>query len=262
MERLKLTHSNMIVSQPDWQFFLASSIDEINIPDNSMVNLLLMDVVDHQNIKINVGSGSTLLISSLIKDNVDGTTLEINIKDNSNVEAYLSDFTTGKEEFKLTANLLERGSSLNWHLASLTGKDDNKRFDISVHHIAMSTFARMDNYGVCKDNGKLTFAGISSINNGAKSSKTHQNAKIMVFDKESIGIAKPILKIDENDVEASHAAVVGKINDEHLFYLTSRGLTEVAAKELITLGYLKPIMSGFIEDSIKEEILSLIERRM
>ena len=84
----------------------------------------------------------------------------------------------------------------------------------------------------------------------------------MVFDKLSNGIAKPILKIDENDIEASHAAVVGKINDEHLFYLTSRGLTESAAKELITFGYLKPIMNGFVDEEIREDISSLIEERM
>ena len=53
----------------------------------------------------------------------------------------------------------------------------------------------------------------------------------MVFDNECVAIAKPILKIDENDIEANHAAVVGKINDEHLFYLTSRGISETEAKE-------------------------------
>ena len=84
----------------------------------------------------------------------------------------------------------------------------------------------------------------------------------MVFDKASNAIAKPILKIDENDIEASHAAVVGKINDEHLFYLTSRGVDEMAAKQLITYGYLKPILNGFKEEQIREHISSLIEGRM
>ena len=72
----------------------------------------------------------------------------------------------------------------------------------------------------------------------------------------------PILKIDENDIEASHAAVVGKINDEHIFYLTSRGLSEEEAKRLITLGYLKPIMTGFADDEMKNEIEALIEGEM
>ena len=84
----------------------------------------------------------------------------------------------------------------------------------------------------------------------------------MVFDETSNGIAKPILKIDENDIEASHAAIVGKINDEHIFYLTSRGLTEEEAKRIMTLGYLKPIMVGFVDDEIKEEIEKLIEGKM
>ena len=74
----------------------------------------------------------------------------------------------------------------------------------------------------------------------------------MVFDEKSTGIAKPILKIDENSIEASHAAVVGKINDEHLFYLVSRGLSEAEAKELITLGYLKPILKGFQDEEVAE----------
>ena len=54
----------------------------------------------------------------------------------------------------------------------------------------------------------------------ALDSTMNKNAKIMVFDKACNAIAKPILKIDENDIAANHAAVVGKVNDEHLFYLT------------------------------------------
>ena len=124
------------------------------------------------------------------------------------------------------------------------------------------TYGKVDNYGVCKDFGKLLFAGTSHILNGAVKSKTEQNARIMVFDEASNAIAKPILKIDENDIEASHAAIVGKINDEHIFYLTSRGLSEDDAKRLITFGYLKPIIAGFKDPEIKQEIENLIEGKM
>jgi Fe-S cluster assembly protein SufD len=84
----------------------------------------------------------------------------------------------------------------------------------------------------------------------------------MVFDRYSNAIAKPILKIDENEIEASHAATVGKISDDELFYLTSRGLSEETAKELITLGYLKPILKGFQDEEVAEQISNLIEERM
>jgi Fe-S cluster assembly protein SufD len=100
----------------------------------------------------------------------------------------------------------------------------------------------MSNYGIAEDTSKLVFAGVSEIQKGAK--KTHTPAKspkIIVFDPKADALASPILKIGENDVEASHAAVVGRLSEEHLFYLESRGVDEAMAKRLITLGYLKPI---------------------
>ncbi len=264
MDRVLLNDSSLIKSGVlETQYFIVDeNINHIDIPENTKTDLLFLSFPKEKEFVINVFKNSESTISFLAKNNIDGYIITINIYENSKVEGFLADFSKEKEKFNFVANLLERNAVMNWHLASLTAGSDDKSFDISVNHNSPSTFARMDNYGVCKDDGKLVFSGISTIFNGSKGSKTHQNSKIMVFDKLSNGIAKPILKIDENDIEASHAAVVGKINDDHLFYLTSRGLTESAAKELITFGYLKPIMNGFVDENIKEEISSLIEERM
>lgn len=264
MDRVLLSGNAVIKggNQETHYFVVDKNTSSITIEDYNKVNILFLTLPKQKDFTIEVNKYSEVVVSFLCKTNADGYTITINIREGSIVDGYFADFTENKEKFQFIANLLEKDAVMNWHLASLTASNDNKQFDISVNHISPSTFAKMDNYGVCKDDGKLVFSGISTINNGSKGSKTHQSSKIMVFDEASIGVAKPILKIDENDIEASHAAVVGKINDEHLFYLTSRGLTESAAKELITFGYLKPIMNGFIEDEIKNEISSLIEGRM
>ncbi|HBN00459.1 MAG TPA: Fe-S cluster assembly protein SufD, partial [Firmicutes bacterium] len=81
----------------------------------------------------------------------------------------------------------------------------------------------------------------------------------IVFDPDADGLASPILKISDNDVLASHAAVVGRLNEEHLFYLESRGLSEEEAKRLIALGYLKPIESYFADKETVQKIDSIIE---
>lgn len=262
MDRINLTHNYSILPNGERQFFIVKEkMSIVDIPENCYVDILFMSLFG-EDLKINIGRGADVQISFLAKDELESQKVQIDVKENAKIECFLADFTKGKERFEFVGNLLGVNSVLNWHLATLSAENDNKLFDISVNHFASSTFAKMDNYGVCKDKSKLVFSGISTINNGFKGSKTHQNSKIMVFDEESIGIAKPILKIDENDIEASHAAVVGKINDDHLFYLTSRGLTESTAKELITYGYLKPIMNGFVDEEIKEEISSLIEGRM
>ena len=264
MERVLLNRQFLIKNNAsDKQYFVVDqAIKSIKLPAGLNADILFTVLPTDNDLTIDVDRDSELTISFLAKDIPSQYQITLNIKGNSKIEAYFADFSSEKVHFSFIGNLLESDSTLNWHLSSLAASQDNKTFDISVNHIAPRTYARMDNYGVCKDAAKLVFSGISTINNGSRRSKTHQNSKIMVFDSLSDGIAKPILKIDENDIEASHAAVVGKINDEHLFYLTSRGLTEADAKQLITFGYLKPIMNGFMEEEIKGVISDLIERRM
>ncbi len=119
----------------------------------------------------------------------------------------------------------------------------------------------MDNYGVAKEKSNIVFTGVNHILEGAKGSETIQNAKIIVFDEESSGTASPVLRIDENDVKASHGAVVGQLNEDHMFYLMSRGLNKEEARALITLGYLQPISRQFSEKT-QEKILKLIQEAM
>jgi len=208
-------------------------------------------------LKVKISNGSSVKLSFLSLKGYEGEFF-INIDNNCSVETYYADFAEGNIKSKINITLGENASCL-FHLASLTTKTDVKNFNVSVYHNGKESNSYIDNYGVVKNEGKLLFDGVSYIKNGSIKSKTRQNAKIMVFDKDSIGIAKPILKIDENDIEASHGAVVGKISDDHLFYLESRGLTEEQAKVLITYGYLKPIMNGF-DASTKIIIEELIER--
>ena len=225
-------------------------------------DLLLLNVKDELDITINIQSNSYLRLCLLGKNALKSCKITANVGYHSTFSSYFADFIPDECKGEMIVNLNEEYATCDWHLASLTEKQDKKQFDVNVYHNSINTFAQLDNYGVCRDQGKLTFSGICHIIKGSRGSKAHQNAKIMVFDETSNGIAKPILKIDENDIEASHAAIVGKINDEHIFYLTSRGLSEEEAKRIITLGYLKPILNGFDDEEMKEEIEKLIEGNM
>ena len=62
----------------------------------------------------------------------------------------------------------------------------------------------------------------------------------------------PILKIDCDDIEASHACSIGNLNENHIFYLMSRGISEDEARKLIVEGYLNPISSYFDEQNASE----------
>ena len=225
------------------------------------IYLYLFNLKEDNKIHFELKDNAILHLSIFAKDVLKDAKITANLGKNSAISSYFADFTTEKNKLDVAINLNEENATCDWHLASLSSNNDNKDIAVSIYHNHPSTFGRIDNYGVCKDKGHLIFSGTSHILKGCHQSKSHQNAKIVVFDEGCVAKAKPILKIDENDIEASHAATVGKVSDEHIFYLTSRGLTNEEAKMLITLGYLKPILKGF-KDSIQTEIDNLIERKL
>jgi len=231
------------------------------VAPNKQLYIYLKDIEEATSLHFDVGDNSNVQLSIFAKNPIENGKITANIGENSNFLVYFADFTVKKNHLDASIVLAKNNGSCEWHLASLSSKGDDKEIAVSIYHEHPNTHGKIDNYGVCKEESTLIFSGISHIVKGCHRSTSHQNAKIVVFDDNCKAVVKPILKIDENDIEASHAAVVGKINDDHIFYLTSRGLTVEESKLLITLGYLKPIAKGFDEETANE-IYELIEGRL
>ena len=263
MERLPILNKKI---EKDGLYLLnCSSINEPSsfvLNQNGNFDILIVNLSDKNEIHFDIEDGAFLHLSCLSRNKLNSFKISANVGKNAKIDAFFADFIKGQCKGEVVINLNKENASVDWRLASLTCSGDKKVFDVSSFHKATNTISHLDNYGVIRDDGKLQFSGICKIENGSHGSKAHQNAKIMVFDEASDGIAKPILKIDDNDIEASHAAVVGKINDEHVFYLTSRGLSKEEAKRIITLGYLKPILNGFRDENVRNEIEKIIEGNM
>ena len=224
--------------------------ENFEVKENARCQLFLSNFGESNELFFDLKRNAFLQIGIIVDKAVKDLKITANVEENSQIIVYFAEFSIETINLDARINLNEIGASAEWHLASLSSDNDNKKISVSIIHNAPETTGKVDNYGVVKKSGKLLFSGTSHIINGSIKSKTNQNAKIMVFDSTSDAIAKPILKIDENDIEASHAAAVGKISDEHLFYLTSRGISMDEARTLITLGYLKPIFKGFDEEKV------------
>ena len=234
----------------------------MHIPQNASVDLVEIGEPKVSEIHYIVGAYASVHIARATLERVSSSNLTMDIGESAKVVFGVADFAHGKKKEQVTFHLQGRDSHVSWRLSSFADQQDDKAYDVSFIHHAPSTFASMANYGVVADSSRLVFAGISHILNGAVMSKTHQNAKIMVFDSSAQAKANPILKIDDNQVEASHAAAVGKVNDEHLFYLCSRGLSESQAKRVITLGYLNPILDYFSDEDIRQIVADAITKQV
>ncbi len=228
----------------------------INNKENKTIELDEFSALD---IEVLNGSHLTLKLANFSKQ--ENIKISAKVGKDSTLAVIFADFSQSNINVKSRVNLIEEGANCYWHLATLSNSYFKKIFDVSFIHEVGHTIAYMDNYGVAKDKSEIVFSGINHIYKGAKQSDTKQNAKIIVFDKEAHGVASPILKIDENDVKASHGAVVGQLNSDHMFYLMTRGLSKEDARTVITMGYLKPISVNFSEE-IQNRISKAITEAM
>ena len=90
---------------------------------------------------------------------------------------------------------------------------------------------------------QLIFNGIGHILHGAKGADAQQESRVLMLSKQGRGDANPILLIDDNDVTAGHAASVGRIDEEQMYYLMSRGLSKELAERLVIRGFLGPVLN-------------------
>ncbi len=270
MERISLTNFNkkgdFVIEETSSPVFVMldkrnfdSEPINILIKKNVEADLLVSNLDDHFDLTITMEENSSLRLAGLIDEKLNTLDLHGFLEKNASFEGFFGDFSDQDLKVKGNIELNGEGASAKWHLAVISSQQASKVYDINVDHNKGNTSALVENYGVAKDTSHLTFTGISAIKKYSKNANTKQVAKIMVFDKESLGTATPKLYIWENDVFANHAVTVGKVDDDQLFYLESRGLSEDEAKRLITLGYLNPILSGFKDPEIRSSLSKLIK---
>ena len=132
-----------------------------------------------------------------------------------------------------------RNAKANILSVAFAGKGQNQDAGAKVIHFAPDTSSTILSKSISKNGGKTVFRGLVHILKGAVNSKSHTKCDALILDKDSISDTIPSLKIDEDQVQCGHEAVVGKVGEEQLFYLMSRGLSEQEAVSMIVLGFLE-----------------------
>ena len=90
---------------------------------------------------------------------------------------------------------------------------------------------------ISKDGGICTFRSNVKVTPNATNSKLTISCESLMMDSKSRSDTMPVDSIETDDVEYSHEAKIGKISDEAIFYLMSRGLSEEEAKAMIVRGF-------------------------
>lgn len=128
-------------------------------------------------------------------------------------------------------------------------------------HAAPYTSSTIRSRSISVGGGIAGFRGLIRVTKKAVQTTASMSCDALLLDEDSIANTFPALKIDTNDVSVAHEARIGKIGEEQLFYLMSRGLTEEQAMRLIVSGFVEPIVKALpLEYAI--ELNKLIEMEM
>lgn len=146
-------------------------------------------------------------------------------------------WTSGSEEIVVNVHLAGRGARLSVVGAFFLTNSDEVKATINITHAAADTYSNTLIKSVLTERARGGFYGLVKINRGAKNTDTYFREDALLLSKEAKAEAIPSLEIDENEVKAGHASTVGPVDLEQIFYLMSRGVTQIEAKRMIIQGY-------------------------
>jgi Fe-S cluster assembly protein SufB len=141
--------------------------------------------------------------------------------------------------------LMEPGARGRVLSIAYAGENQLQDAGSKMFHFAPNTTSSITSKSISKDGGRSSYRGMVKAFKGAKGIKSNVQCDALLLDDNSRSDTYPTMDImEKEDISVSHEATVGRISDEEIFYLQSRGLSEDEAKLMI--------VNGFIEEFTKE----------
>jgi len=123
---------------------------------------------------------------------------------------------------------------------AFAGKNQHQDTGAKMVHLAPDTTSKITSKSVSRANGRSTYRGLLRVRKGATNVKSTVRCDALLLDDTSKTDTYPYMEINQEDATVTHEATVGKIGDEQIFYLMSRGFSEEEALSLIVNGFMEP----------------------
>lgn len=145
------------------------------------------------------------------------------------------------------------------------GATANQHIDLVASEVHTGDNSRSDilGRGVLSGKAHTVFRGNGQIKYHARNCSTYQRQQALVLSPACRADAIPALIIDENEVAgAGHAATVGKLDEEQLFYLMARGLSRKQAINMLVMAFLSPVLDQIPVEELRTEMTSLMGEKV
>jgi len=131
---------------------------------------------------------------------------------------------------------------------------------VQRHHSASAT-SRAYYKGAVASGGRTVFQGLIEVDEGASGTDAYLTNRNLILGDAARSDSIPTLRIGNNDVRCSHGSTTGRLSDEELFYLESRGLSRAESREMLVVGYFEDLLDHAPE-SYRQGTLDVIRERL
>lgn len=124
---------------------------------------------------------------------------------------------------------------------AFAGNGQNQDTGCKIIQIGKNTSSTITSKSISKDGGITSYRGLLSIKKGAINARSNVVCDALMMDNKSQSNTYPFMDVQESTVDVAHEATVGRISQEQIFYLMSRGLSEEQATQMIVSGFIEPV---------------------
>lgn len=280
--------------------FTNLSLDFVSTKENSLNKIVSLELNEENNqlvdiIKIKAEENSTLnlALDYFSKEDVKGfrhTIIEVEAEENSNVKIFLSqrfslDILSIQSVYykvKKNANVefiqVDLGSKENYlsYIGELVEKEanvsinsiyfgkNNQKLDFNyvANQIGQATNYDLSIKGALADRAQKTCRATIDFKRGSSTSKGSEQEYVTLLSDDIRNVAVPILLCTEDNVEGLHAASAGKIDEDILFYIMSRGFSETEAKRLILESKFAETIDLIDNEEIRKRVYTTLSKKL
>ena len=207
------------------------------------------------------------------KENSNGNITIINML-NDNSYMFTSILNSVLDNSNITHNIIDIGGSIRIsNIFGKTYKYANNIFNniyIGLGNSTIDSYYYLDNIGnnsfnnlvvegVLNDNSNKNFRGIIDLESGASSSRGIEGENCILLSDRCRSRSLPVLLCGEENVEGAHGVSTGKIDQDKLFYIMSRGYNRKEAEKLIVMSRFNNILNNISNEEIRSELYEYIE---
>ncbi len=172
-------------------------------------------------------------------------------------------FNHGGALIRNNLSILIKGEGTNTIMNGLYGLDGSQQVDnhtlLDIQHPNCTSYQLYK--GLLNDKARAIFNGKIYVHSQAQKTNAYQLNKHLLLGKEARVDTKPQLEIFADDVKCTHGATIGQLNQEEIFYLQSRCITQQMAIQLLSKGFIDDILNTIKNDSIRGKLSRLLLKK-